>query len=86
MPRTDQAAYSQITRLHVNRYWRQPVPLFEPYGRSVAGTRTRSARTSGNSCLAWGVFSGRLSPTGYMFARSHEDASCEGCRRLLQRA
>jgi integrase len=43
----------------------------------------RKAADSCNSCLAWGVFSGRLCPTCYVFARSHEDASCESCRRLL---
>jgi hypothetical protein len=43
----------------------------------------RKAADSCNSCLAWGVFSGRLCPTCYMFARSREAASCEGCRRPL---
>lgn len=34
-----------------------------------------------DSCLAWGDFSGRLCPACYMFGRSHEAATCVGCRR-----
>ncbi|MFJ3841077.1 hypothetical protein ACIPY6_37010 [Streptomyces sp. NPDC090054] len=33
------------------------------------------------SCLAWGDFSGRLCPACYMFGRSHDAATCVGCRR-----
>ncbi|MFD9504436.1 hypothetical protein [Streptomyces sp. NPDC060035] len=35
-----------------------------------------------DSCLAWGDFSGRHCPACYMFGRSHETATCLGCRRV----
>lgn len=41
----------------------------------------RKPTDSCDSCLAWGDFSGRLCPACYMFGRSHEAATCVGCRR-----
>ncbi|WP_331745852.1 hypothetical protein [Streptomyces virginiae] len=42
----------------------------------------RKPTDSCDSCLAWGDFSGRLCPACYMFGRSHETATCVGCRRV----
>ncbi|WP_328965564.1 hypothetical protein [Streptomyces virginiae] len=42
----------------------------------------RKPTDSCNSCLAWGNFSGRHCQTCYMFGRSHETATCAGCRRV----